>query len=249
MTDQLQRLASTGLIVAGLTILLVTGGLFGYGQVEEYLVNRDVAEVVPDVPTAVAEVVSPTAVAAAVSEATPTVVATIDSNGAPVLAATSVPDAQPSSTPLPTESPTAVPILPIQRLIATPIGLDTKVVESPIVNGEWNVPKFVAGHLAGTAQPLQGSNVVLSGHVQSISSGNVFARIGELKAGDIIKAYTRAVVVTYVVSNVEVVPNNDVAVVRPSSNEILTLITCTGKWLPLQRDYDSRIVIIANRQS
>jgi LPXTG-site transpeptidase (sortase) family protein len=129
------------------------------------------------------------------------------------------------------------------------IDLDTKVVESPIVNGEWTVPKFVAGHLVGTAQPLQGSNVVLSGHVQSISSGNVFARIGDLKLGDVIMVYTKSAVISYVVSKSEVVANTDVAVVKPSPKEILTLITCTGTWLPLQHDYDSRIVVIASRQS
>ncbi|HLZ09082.1 MAG TPA: sortase, partial [Chloroflexota bacterium] len=150
-------------------------------------------------------------------------------------------------TPLPTA--TTIPAMPMQRLIASSIGLDTKVVEAPIINGEWTVPKFVAGHLLGTAQPLEGSNVVLSGHVQSISSGNVFARIGELKIGDAIIVYTRATVITYVVSQNRVVANNDVSVVRPTPEEILTLITCTGRWLPLQRDYDSRTVVIATRQS
>ena len=44
--------------------------------------------------------------------------------------------------------------------------------------------------------------MVLVGHVESIASGDVFARIGDLKAGDPIRLYTRAGTVTYTVRNV-----------------------------------------------
>jgi sortase A len=73
---------------------------------------------------------------------------------------------------------------PAKLVIIPKIGLYAPVVESAIKDGEWQVPKFAAGHLQGTANPGDGGNVALSGHVQSISSGNVFARIDELKAGD-----------------------------------------------------------------
>jgi sortase A len=137
----------------------------------------------------------------------------------------------------------------MERVVAASIGLDTKVVESHIVNGEWQVPKFVAGHLEGTSLPLEGSNIVLSGHVQSLSSGNVFAKIGSLHLGDSVQVYTKASVITYVVSKINVVSHNDVNVVRPTPDEQLTLITCTGIWLPLQRDYDSRLIVVASRQA
>ena len=123
------------------------------------------------------------------------------------------------------------------------------MVESHIVNGEWQVPKFVAGHLEGTALPLAGGNVVLSGHVQSLSSGNVFAKIGSLRVGDSVRVYTKDTIVTYVVAKMDVVSNKDVNVIRPTSVEQLTLITCTGTWLPLQRDYDRRLVVVASRQT
>ena len=237
MANQLQRWAGTGLMLAGLAILLVTGGLFAYGQYGQYQASQEVQTILPPVvvPTPTTEVVP------VVAPPTFTAVTTNEGLSSP----TALPTASP--TPLPTVTP--IPVTPMQRLIASSIGLDTKVVEAPIINGEWTVPKFVAGHLLGTAQPLQGSNVVLSGHVQSISSGNVFARIGELKNGDVIWVYTKAAVVTYVVAQTRIVANNDVSVVRPSSQEILTLITCTGRWLPLQRDYDSRTVVIASLQS
>jgi LPXTG-site transpeptidase (sortase) family protein len=252
VAQRLQRWASTGLIIAGLAILSMTGGLYGYGLYEQYRANLDVGNTLP--PDALAW--TPIAVAplaTATDAPTPPPAAT----ASPVLSAEAGDGPRegtvrqvvlPTATSIPLPTPTPIPVTPIQRLIATSIGLDTKVVESPIVNGEWTVPKFVAGHLLGTAQPLQGSNIVLSGHVQSISSGNVFARIGELKLGSVIRVYTSAAEITYTVTASQVVPNNDVAVVRPTPNEILTLITCTGTWLPLQHDYDSRIVVIASRQ-
>jgi len=253
VTNQLQRLASTGLIVAGLLILVLTGGMVGYGQYEQYQANQDVQTVLPPgemewTPVSGQPEPTPPSVPAIVVPPTSTPSDSAEPIGAPHEGTTRqiiLPTA--TATPLPTATP--VPVTPIQRMIANSIDLDTKVVESPIINGEWTVPKFVAGHLVGTAQPLQGSNIVLSGHVQSISSGNVFARIGELKVGDVIRVYTKSAVVSYAVTKSIVVPNNDVAVVKATPNEILTLITCTGTWLPMQHDYDGRTVVIASRQS
>jgi len=147
--------------------------------------------------------------------------------------------------------PTSTPlsILPALRIAAASIHLDAPVLESPIVNGEWQVPKFAAGHLQGTDDPLQGGNVVLAGHVESISSGNVFGQIDQLHRGDLIHLYTKARVVTYRVSKVETVANNDMQVVGPTDQEQLTLITCSGAWLPLQHDYNERTVVIADRVS
>ena len=109
------------------------------------------------------------------------------------------------------------------------------------------MPKFAAGHLQGTAQPLQGGNVVLAGHIQSIASGNVFANIAKLRPGSQVSLYTKGGIVAYQVMNVQTVKNTDLSVVAPSSQEKLTLITCTGIWLPLQHDYSERTVVIASR--
>jgi LPXTG-site transpeptidase (sortase) family protein len=144
-------------------------------------------------------------------------------------------------------TPTPRPIYPAERIVASSIHLDAKVAESPIVKNEWVVPKFAAGHLQGTAQPLEGGNVVLAGHIQSIASGNVFANIARLRPGNQISLYTKGGTITYQVVKVDTVKNTDLTVVAPSPQERLTLITCTGTWLPLQHDYDERTVVIANR--
>ena len=237
---------SNGLIVAGLALLLAVGGLWGYSHYEEARAAEEVGQFTTPVPTAPASLeIQPTAEARAAQPSPTVAVASGESAG---------PDAsfvpwslrfQATATPVATS--TARPIYPAQRIVAPSIHLDAKVEESPIVNDQWVVPKFAAGHLQGTAQPGQGGNVVLAGHVQSISSGDVFANIGRLRPGSQIRLYSVAGTVTYSVTKVETVKNTDLAVVSPTSQERLTLITCTGTWLPLQHDYSERTVVIAAR--
>jgi LPXTG-site transpeptidase (sortase) family protein len=132
------------------------------------------------------------------------------------------------------------------RVVAPTIELDAKVVESPLVHGEWQVPPFAAGHLAGTAQPLQGGNVGLAGHLQSLARGNVFANLDRLRVGDVVRLDTPRAVVAYRVATVATVSRDDLNVLAQTSHETLTLITCAGTWLPLQRDYSERTVVAAD---
>jgi LPXTG-site transpeptidase (sortase) family protein len=235
------------MIVAGAGLLLVTGGFYLYSQYEQARAEQEAAAMQPAVPNAWTPIAAPAVIATPTEIATSTAVPTalVTNPSATSLPATALP--LPTATALPTATP--VPALPVERIVAQAIKLDSKVVESPLVNGQWLVPKFVAGHLQGTAQPLQGSNIVLSGHVQSISSGNVFARIDELKPGDLIRLYTNDTVVSYTVTKVASVPNDDLAVVQPTAKEQVTLITCTGEWLPLQHDYSERTVVVAEKSS
>jgi sortase A len=231
---------SNSLIALGLVILIGTGGVYGYSLYEQAQVDRELASMTPVVPDAW----TPEAVATATPRPEPT--------STPEAASSAVDSHAPTSVPRDPQNPakptaTARSVYPAVRIEAPAIHLDAKVVESPIINGEWQIPKFAAGHLQGTAQPLQGSNVVLAGHVQSISSGDVFANVDQLRPDDVIRLYTEAAVVTYKVDKVEVVANNDMKPISPTTHEVLTLITCTGTWLPLEHDYSQRTVVIASR--
>jgi sortase A len=135
----------------------------------------------------------------------------------------------------------------VRRIVAKSIGLDAPVVEAKLRQGEWEVPKFVAGHLEGTALPGTGGNVVLSGHVQSLTSGNVFANLEKLQTGDEVVLRTNVGEVTYRVTGRGVVRRDDVSVVRPTPREEVTLITCTGTFNPLAQDYTHRLVVRAER--
>jgi LPXTG-site transpeptidase (sortase) family protein len=245
----LVRWTSSLLILLGLLLIVGTLGLYGYGQYEQARLAREAAAIAPAVPDAWTPLPEPTLTPTAIPTGGPSVAGERDALRLQEIAdrGAMVPAIPPTPTPPATATP--VPISPPLRIVAPSIGLDSKVVESPIVNGEWQVPKFVAGHLQGTANPGQDSNVALAGHIESISSGNVFANIGNLKKGDVIRLYTKTTVVMYTVSRVEVVKNTDLSVVQPTPHEQVTLITCTGTWLPLQHDYDRRLIVIGERTS
>jgi sortase A len=226
-----------GLIGLGLLAIVTAVGLRAYGLYEQSLFERTTIALLTPIPSSPTPIPSPSAV--------PTVGST------PAIWPTNaprefVPWAERFSA-TPTLAPTATPreILPAQRIVAPTIHLDAPVVESPLVNGQWQIPKFAAGHLEGTAQPLQGSNVVLAGHVESISSGNVFANIHRLQPGDPVRLYTARTIVSYRVERILIVSNTDIGVIAPTPRETLTLITCAGAWLPLQHDYSERTVVVA----
>ena len=132
-----------------------------------------------------------------------------------------------------------------ERLVIPAIGVDTQVVTSPVVQGEWQVPRFVAGYLEGTARPGGGSNVALAGHLQSLRNGNVFADIDQLGAGDEVILSGGGEELRYVVRESRLVPPTEVSVVAPTSGEQLTLITCAGTWDWLRGEYSHRLVVVA----
>jgi LPXTG-site transpeptidase (sortase) family protein len=231
----------------GFALLLGTAGLFLYGEHEE----RQAAERAADLDrfdraTATAQAQTErvgTAIARGAAAATAQAVARLPT-------ATSRPPDAPTPAPTatvvarPTVAPTATPsATEIRRIVARAIGLDAPVVFSPVRAGEWDVPKFVAGHLQGTALPGMGGNVVLSGHNQSLTSGNVFADIEKLRTGDEVVLRTNVGEVKYRITGRNVVQNDDVSVVRSGPTEELTLITCTGTFNVLQQDYSHRLVV------
>src|SRR5437879_4347813 len=81
---------------------------------------------------------------------------------------------------------------------------------------------------AATALPGDSSNGVRSGHVQSISSGNVFANIDQLGLGDEVTLRTNTGDVVYRVAGKNLVKPDDLSVVQPTGRDELTLITCAG---------------------
>lgn len=232
---------SNSLIALGVVILVGTASIYGYSLYEQAQAEREVANLKPAVADAWTPVPAPSTTATPGPAAAPIATGEWASRSAGF-----VPWSERANH-TPTVVPTPLPIYPAERIVAPSIRLDAKVAESPIVDGQWEIPKFAAGHLQGTAQPLQGSNVILAGHVQSISSGDVFANLDRLHAGDVIRLYTKASMISYKVEAVETVSNDDVQVLAPTSHEVLTLITCSGTWLPLQHDYSKRTVVVANR--
>ena len=78
-----------------------------------------------------------------------------------------------------------------------------------------------AGHIPGTALPGQPGNVGISAHRDSY-----FRPLRKIKPNDIIMFTTLLGDYRYRVLSTKVVKAQDVAVLAPSVNEILTLVTC-----------------------
>ncbi|MBI4320243.1 MAG: sortase [Chloroflexi bacterium] len=233
------------LLLLGILTLLTAGALYAYGTYERYRFEQDLpglmAELEPPTTepatTPSAEALSPTPEEAREGQRSPE----------PVLEA--VAEAEPSPTPTSTTTPVPTPkpfikMPPTTRIVIPKIRVDSRVVEAKVINGEWQVPRFLVGHLEGTANPGEDSNVALSGHIESINAGNVFARLEELGPGDEVTLFAGDREFVYQITETLVVANDDLSVVAPTPSETLTLITCTGIWNPFTRDYDKRFIAI-----
>lgn len=226
-------------------MLLGVGATWGYAQILSARAEAQRQEFLRNFPTAVAGAPAEPPPAATVAAVAPAVTATAQpATATPVETAT-----EEAAPPTPTFSPTPRPpdwetAPPPTRITISAIDLDTQVIVSEIEDGTWEVPKFVAGYLNGTGRPAaDGGNVAISGHVQSLTSGNVFARIGELETGQQIVLYSDEGRFEYEVTEKRLVTPDDVSVTYPSADPKVTLITCTGDWDPIQRDYTQRLII------
>jgi len=120
------------------------------------------------------------------------------------------------------------------------------VVELPLAGKTWDMSGLTnqIAHLGGTANPGQQSNMVLAAHVTLRIGAGPFVHLERLKAGDIAIVYAGDEVHTYrVVSKTHVAPD-DVSVVQPTSDPILTLLTCTT-WDGENRTYTERVAVVA----
>jgi sortase A len=145
--------------------------------------------------------------------------------------------------------PSAESSSPITRLVIPSIGLDTQVVPAPLVDHDgsrtWDVPKFVGGHAEGTAGAGESGNAVVMGHVTSLTLGHVFEHLNEVAVGDRVTVYSDDRSFVYDVTGANDVDRTDVDVLDPTPTPTLTLITCSGLWLPTVRDYNERFVVRA----
>jgi LPXTG-site transpeptidase (sortase) family protein len=117
-------------------------------------------------------------------------------------------------------------------------------LHSAVVPVDWEPPLFVVGQVRTSAWVSMG-NSVLVGHVRGAAGYNVFDHLEQLEPGDEIIANSRGMPYQFVVSDTQVLPEDDTTPTDPTSNPRLTLMTCTGDWDPLARDYPDRLWVIA----
>src|SRR5205807_2241878 len=96
----------------------------------------------------------------------------------------------------------------------------------------WEVPASKVGHAQYTAGAGELGNAVLLGHVESRNAGHVFADLKRVQPADVIEISGGGRLFTYRVTNVQTVPRTDVSLLAPTTTASLTLVTCSGWWLP-----------------
>jgi len=105
----------------------------------------------------------------------------------------------------------------IGRIEILRLGLSAIVIEGTTTT----TLRRAVGHISGTALPGQPGNVCISGHRDTF-----FRPLRDIRRNDVITLTTLFGDYRYRVVSTKVVGKSDIAVLDPSRNEILTLITC-----------------------
>ncbi len=138
---------------------------------------------------------------------------------------------------------------PVDRLRIARIGLDVEVTHSPFVvqngSGSWAIPAFLPGHAEHTGGAGAAGNAVLFGHVTHPTDGSIFKDVHLLRVGDPLGVQSGDVAFQYVVAEVIRVSRTDVWVLEPTDEPMLSLVTCTGQWLPQLQDFAERLIVRA----
>jgi sortase A len=146
-------------------------------------------------------------------------------------------------------SATRVVGLPITHVEIPAISLSADVVPAGLIQRDggvtWQVPAFKIGHAETTAGAGEPGNAVLLGHVTSVRSGNVFANLDQVEVGQAINVFADNSEFTYTVVSTNKVPRTDTTSIQPGDAAAVSLITCTGVWLPTIWDYTERLVVRA----
>ena len=144
----------------------------------------------------------------------------------------------------------------ISRIVIPSIEVDSKVVEvgwevqqqggQPVA--VWQVAEYAVGQHRGSANPGQGDNIVLAGHVGGY--GKVFKDLFYVKPGDQITIYSAGQQYLYTVRDRLLVTEEGVSaeqhaanaqLIAPTGQELVTLVTC---WPPKGPEKFTQRVIV-----
>jgi LPXTG-site transpeptidase (sortase) family protein len=224
-------------MMIGLVLLLYVGGVYVQADYERYAARGDT-----DVP-------APVAVSAPVEDEPAPFTA-------PVLGASPPSDGQVVGA-VPSNAQASQRSL-VTRVAIPSIGVDSKVVEVgwdiEQQNGQpvaiWQVAKYAVGQHRGSANPGEGGNIVLAGHVGGY--GKVFKDLFYVKPGDQITLYSEGEQYLYTVQENLLVTEEGVSaeqhaanaqLIAPTDHETITLVSC---WPPTGRDkFTQRVVVRA----
>jgi len=153
--------------------------------------------------------------------------------------------------PVSAQTPPVTPAPRIVRVLAPAIAVDAPVVEvgwrveqnDAGPQSVWETASFAVGHHRDSLGPTEGGNIVLSGHHNI--EGEVFRRLSELQAGDLITLRLETgLATTYRVTETLILPDAgatleqrraSAAYIAPTETERLTLVSCWPYWTNTHR--------------
>ncbi len=158
-------------------------------------------------------------------------------------------------------APTTTPVITVNtpaeeplRLLIPAIGVDANVQQVGVNKaGNMGVPTNftdVAWYKFGTA-PGQLGSAVIDGHVDNgLALAGVFKHLADVQVGDEVDVLTKeGSLLRFTVDEVGDYPMDAVPLERVfnrADTARLTLITCTGAWVPSKKTYDTRLVVYAH---
>ncbi|MFQ3632472.1 sortase [Roseiflexus sp.] len=213
------------LMLIGAILLAYVGGIYAQADYNRYAARGD-TDVPPPAPVAAPR--APDAEPAPFVAPLPFVAPRLNTTEGQIIS--DIPDR--SRSPAPSQ---------ISRILIPSIDVDSKVVEVgwevQEQNGQqvavWQVAEYAVGHHRGSANPGEGSNIVLAGHVGGY--GKVFRNLINVKEGDMITLFAGGQQYLYVVREHILVHEEGVSpeqqamnalYIAPTSQEMVTLITC-----------------------
>jgi LPXTG-site transpeptidase (sortase) family protein len=135
------------------------------------------------------------------------------------------------------------------RLKLPSIKVDAEVKPGGVITGrsgdpEWETLPFVATYYPQLGPVGAPGNPVISGHVVTLSEGNVFRDLYQVELGEPIEVLTEESHFSYRVEEIKLVSPDSVDVIAPTEDARLTIITCGGTFDPRTRSFSDRLIVI-----
>lgn len=111
------------------------------------------------------------------------------------------------------------------KIIIDSAKIDIPITQSEIVNGVWEISDSGASFLKGSSAPGFGGNIVIYGHNRRA----IFGRLKSVKKDDEVRVLNEnGEMFKYKVTEILTVNPDQIEVVSPTNQEVLTIYTCTG---------------------
>lgn len=110
------------------------------------------------------------------------------------------------------------------RIVIPKLTLDLPVVEANVVGGYWELSDTSASHGVGSASPGEMGNTVVFAHARD----GLFGPLRSITIGDMVYIMTKDRWSRYRVTETKLVDEGQTEVIAPTSDETLTLYTCSG---------------------